>query len=260
METGWHSKWPAPIVWRKGQSNKGSERRTQNLKHKVRHKQIGEHHCHLLRLLKDISCVHSSPMFWSLCGSQRNRKTTHLTATCGSRPWRQISEIASSQTKRQNIVSNPSSPSPTPTSALLREPSLQGPRKTIFTYMQGFFSDPWPRKAGAADSSQCSRGKDSTQEPALAISCYIASTLITATVCWETEWHSIKENITQLSLHLALLFSYIARYHLFYPTPFPSEPSFQIYVPFIGLGAHHGSFCWMGPRSGRQFLFFSLTL
>lgn len=50
-------------------------------------------------------------------------------------------------------------------------------------------------------------------------SCYIMSTLITATVCWEIEWHSIKENITQLTLHLALLFSHVAQYHLFYGTP-----------------------------------------
>lgn len=209
-------------------------------------KQIGEHHC-----LKDISCIHSSPTYWSLCGFQRNRKTTQLTATCGSRPWRQISKRASSQTKRKFSQAHPPTLPIPPQLCHMSHPSRG---------LQGILSDLCPRIAGAADSSQCSRGKDSTQEPALAISCYITSTLVTATVCWETEWHSIKENITQLSLHLALLFSHIARYHLFYSTPFPSEPSFQIYVPFIGLGAHQGSFCWMGLRSGRQFLFFSLTL
>lgn len=82
-------------------------------------------------LLKDISC--SIAVLYSglsaHCGSQRNSKTIHLTATSGSRPWRQISKIASSQTKRQKVVSSPSPHPLTPTSALPREPSLQGPRQ-----------------------------------------------------------------------------------------------------------------------------------
>lgn len=167
-------------------------------------------------------------------GSQRNSKTTHLTSTFagvdwtdsgvlswgraqsslrlhGSRPWRQISKIASSQTKRQKVVSSPSPHPLAPTPALPREPSLQGPRETTLHLYARIFQ--WPV---AQESWSCwfqaelrGQGQQTGACPS-PCNCYIMSTPITATVCWETEWRSIKGNITQLSLHLALLFSCIA--------------------------------------------------
>lgn len=160
------------LMWRSGQSNRGSEQREDTESETPsKTSKWGNTVAVFWGLLKDISC--SIAVLYSglsaHCGSQRNSKTIHLTATRGSRPWRQISKIASSQTKRQKVVSSPSPHPLTPTSALPREPSLQGPRQNTLHLIQGFFSGLWPRKAGAADSSQSSAGKDSRQEPALAI-------------------------------------------------------------------------------------------
>jgi hypothetical protein len=120
-----------------------------------------------------------------------------------NRPWRQISKTASSQTWSQTNCLNPPS-----LYCRASQPSLQGPQNTALywsvswgCWFQPQLTEQGPHTGGCPSTSSCD------------ITSMVDTT--NSLLGHRAMLHSIKEDITQLTLYFALLFNYIVHYHHF---------------------------------------------